>query len=145
MTIGGTGMHPVSLHSVTAGGDCAVLRAVGEIDVYTAPRLREHVIDLVGNGVWHVVADLRAVTFLDSTGLGALIGSLKRLRAHDGSLALVIGDGRVFRIFRVTGLDRVFALEPSVREALRARPPWRAAVTADGHTIDEWCDRHELR
>ena len=138
-------MHPLSLQSVTAGGDCAVLRAVGEVDVYTAPRLREHVIDLIANGVRHIVADLREVTFLDSTGLGALIGSLKRLRGHDGSLTLVIGAGRVFRIVRVTGLDRVFVLEPSVHEAVRASPRWRAAVTADGHTIAEWCDRHGLR
>ena len=144
MTNGGIGMHPLSLRSVTAGGDCAVLRAVGEIDGYTAPRLREHVIDLVENGVRHIVADLREVTFLDSTGLGALIGSLKRLRGHDGTLTLVIGADRVFRIFRVTGLDRVFVHQSSVHEALQASPRWRAAVTGDGHTVDEWCRRHEI-
>jgi anti-sigma B factor antagonist len=125
MTNGGTGMHTFSLEFVTAGGDCAALRAVGEIDVYTAPRLREHVIDLIDNGVRHLVADLREVTFLDSTGLAALIGSLKRLRAHGGSLTLVIGEGRVFRIFRVTGLDRVPAVSSPGRAsqpALASRP-----------------------
>ena len=144
MTNGGAGMHPLTQQSVVAGGDCAVLRIAGEVEAYTAPRLREHVIDLIDNGVRHLVADLREVTFLDSTGLAALIGSLKRLRVHGGSLTLVIGEGRVFRIFRVTGLDRAFVFQPSVHQAMQASLPWRAAVAGDGHTIGDWCDRHGL-
>ena len=68
-----------SLHieSIIAG-DCAVLRIAGEIDTGTAHDLRQQVIYLIDNGTVHIVADLRGVNFLDSTGLGVLVGSLKR-------------------------------------------------------------------
>ena len=121
-----------------------MLRLAGEFDVYTAPQLRERVIELVDGGTRHVMADLREVTFLDSTGLGALIGGLKRLRARDGSLTLVIGTDRIRRIFRVTGLDRAFVLRPSVQEAVAADQDWRAAVTGEGGTVEDWCRRHGL-
>jgi anti-sigma B factor antagonist len=142
---GGTGMQPLHVESVAAGRDRAVLRLAGEFDVYTAPQLRERVIELVDGGTRHVMADLREVTFLDSTGLGALIGGLKRLRARDGSLTLVIGTDRIRRIFRVTGLDRVFVLGPSVQEAVMADQDWQAAVMGEGDdTVEQWCRRHGL-
>jgi anti-sigma B factor antagonist len=141
---GGTGMQPLHLESVAAGRDRAVLRLAGEFDVYTAPQLRERVIELVDGGTRHVMADLREVTFLDSTGLGALIGGLKRLRARDGTLTLVIGTDRIRRIFRVTGLDRAFVLRPSVQEAVTTDQDWRAAVTSEGGTVEDWCRHHGL-
>ena len=82
-------MQPFRLRSITAGADCAVLHVKGQVDVHTAPQLREHVIDLLATGTRHIIADLREVHFLHSTGLGALVGSLKRLREQDGSLKLV--------------------------------------------------------
>src|SRR6516162_11145319 len=97
---------PFHLEPITVGGDCAVLRVAGEVDVYSAPRLRERVVQLLADDVRHVVADLREVDFLDSTGLGALVGSLKRLREQDGSLKLVTAADRILTIFRLTGLVR---------------------------------------
>ena len=137
-------MQPLHVESVAAGRDRAVLRLAGDFDVYTAPQLRERVIELVDGGTRHVMADLREVTFLDSTGLGALIGGLKRLRARDGSLTLVIGTDRIRRIFRITGLDRVFVLGPSVQEAVAADQDWRDAVTGEGGTVEDWCRHHGL-
>ena len=137
-------MQPLHVESVAAGRDRAVLRLAGDFDVYTAPQLRERVIELVDGGTRHVMADLREVTFLDSTGLGALIGGLKRLRARDGSLTLVIGTDRIRRIFRVTGLDRAFVLRPSVQEAVAADQDWRDAVTGEGGTVEDWCRHHGL-
>ena len=67
----------------------AVVAVGGEIDVYTAPKLRDQITDLVGHGSYHIVIDLEAVEFLDSTGLGVLVGGLKKVRAHDGSLELI--------------------------------------------------------
>jgi anti-sigma B factor antagonist len=139
-----TGMPPLRLESILVGGDRAVLRVAGEVDVSTAGHLRERVIQLVDDGTVHLLADLRPVTFLDSTGLGALVGSLKRLRVRDGSLTLVIGADRILRILRVTGLDRVFVLRPSVQEAVTADQHWQAAVTGAGDTVEDWCRRHEL-
>ena len=137
-------MQPLHLESIAAGRGRAVLRLTGEVDVYTAPQLRERVIELVDGGTQHVLADLGQVTFLDSTGLGALIGGLKRLRARDGSLTLVIGTDRIRRIFRVTGLDRAFALRPSVQEAITGDQDWQPAVTAEGDTVEQWCRHHGL-
>src|SRR5215471_72991 len=97
-----TQIQPIHLESTAGAGDCAVLRVTGEIDVYTAPLLRERVIRLVDDGARHIIADLRGVMFLDSTGLGALVGSLKRLRSHDGSFTVVASGGRTLRIFQIT-------------------------------------------
>ena len=97
-----------------AGGDCAVLRVTGEVDAYTAPMLRERIRELAAGGAVHLIADLGQVDFLDSTGLGALVGGLKRLREDGGSLALVITAPRILRIFQITGLTKVFATWPSV-------------------------------
>src|SRR5947208_12473988 len=80
--------------STRAVGDHTVLEVGGEVDVYTAPRLRERLIELVDGGAKHVVVDLSRVEFLDSTGLGVLVGALKRLRAVDGSLGLVCAQER---------------------------------------------------
>jgi anti-sigma B factor antagonist len=137
-------MQPLHLETVTAGSDCAVVRIGGEVDVYSAPQLRERVIQLLADGIRHIIADLRDVAFLDSTGLGALVGSLKRLREQDGSLKLVTGAGRIPQLFRITGLDRAFALCSSVQQAITGDRHWEAALTSEGHSSEDWCRKHEL-
>jgi anti-sigma B factor antagonist len=99
-------------------GDRTVVSVGGEIDVYTAPKLREQLIDLVSAGQYHIVVDMEGVDFLDSTGLGVLVGGLKRVRAHDGSLQLVCSQERILKIFRITGLTKVFEIHASVAEAV---------------------------
>jgi anti-sigma B factor antagonist len=99
-------------------GDHAVLEVAGEIDVYTAPKLREKLIELVNEGSYHVVVDLEKVDFLDSTGLGVLVGGLKRVRNHDGSLELVCTQDKILKIFRITGLTKVFPIHDTVDEAI---------------------------
>ena len=105
---------------VRSEGDRTVVAVGGEIDVYTAPKLREHLIDLVSGGQYHLIVDMEAVDFLDSTGLGVLVGGLKRVRSHDGSLHLVCSQDRILKIFRITGLTKVFPIHASVDEALAA-------------------------
>ena len=95
-----------------------VLRVIGSVDLTTAPDLRERLIELVTEGRLRIVVDLTDTDFLDSTGLGALVGALKRLRAKDGDLQLVCGPGAVRRVFAITSLDRVFAIHDTVDEAL---------------------------
>jgi anti-sigma B factor antagonist len=101
-------------------GDRTVVKVGGEIDVYTAPKLREKLIDLVSGGSYHIVVDMENVDFLDSTGLGVLVGGLKRVRAHDGSLRLVCTQDRILKIFRITGLTKVFPIHATVDEAIAA-------------------------
>jgi anti-sigma B factor antagonist len=92
----------------------------GEIDVYTAPKLRDKITELVAAGAHDLVVDLEAVEFLDSTGLGVLVGGLKKVRAHDGSLQLVCTQDRLLKIFRITGLAKVFAIHDSAEAAIAA-------------------------
>ena len=92
----------------------------GEIDVYTAPKLRDKITELVADGVYNIVIDMEAVEFLDSTGLGVLVGGLKKVRAHDGSLELVCTQDRLLKIFRITGLAKVFVIHDSSDGALAA-------------------------
>ena len=100
-----------------------IVDAEGEIDVYTAPRLRELLIDLVNNGFYQLVVNMEKVEFLDSTGLGVLVGGLKRIRAHDGSLDLVCTQERILKIFRITGLTKVFSILNTADEAIAVRKP----------------------
>jgi anti-sigma B factor antagonist len=67
----------------------------------------------VGSGAYNIVIDLEAVEFLDSTGLGVLVGGLKKVRAHDGSLELICSQERLLKIFRITGLAKVFVIHDS--------------------------------
>ncbi len=93
----------------------------GEIDVYTAPKLRDKITALVADGVYDIVIDMEGVEFLDSTGLGVLVGGLKKVRAHDGSLQLVCTQDRLLKIFRITGLAKVFVIHDSPEAALAVR------------------------
>src|SRR4029079_11734154 len=97
-----------------------VVAVAGEIDVYTAPRLRESITELVASGTYDLVVDMSEVEFLDSTGLGVLVGGLKKVRAHDGSLQLVCNQDRLLKIFRITGLAKVFVIHDTAEAALAA-------------------------
>ena len=97
-----------------------VVAVGGEIDVYTAPKLRDRITDLVAEGVYDIVIDLEAVEFLDSTGLGVLVGGLKKVRPHEGSLRLVCTQERLLKIFKITGLGKVFSIHESPEAALAA-------------------------
>jgi anti-sigma B factor antagonist len=94
-----------------------VLAVKGEIDVYSAPRLRERLVELVSEGRRQIIVDLEGVDFLDSTGLGVLVGGLKRSRTHGGDLSLVCTQSRILKVFEITGLTTVFSIAASVDEA----------------------------
>jgi len=118
------------LNEYSAAPGRTVIAVNGEIDVYTAPRLREMLIRLVDEEKYHLIVDMEGVEFLDSTGLGVLVGGLKRVRSHDGGIDLVCTQGRILRIFRITGLNKVFNIFDSVEEALasHARPEGEAGA-----------------
>jgi anti-sigma B factor antagonist len=136
-------MPSLHINAITAG-DYAVLRLAGEMDVYTSPKLRQQVADLAENGTIHVIADLRGVDFLDSTGLGVLVGSLKRLRIRQGSLMIVTSGGRILKLFQITGLTHAFALHSCVMDAISADQHWQVAIAGEGRSAEEWCSKYEL-
>ena len=93
---------------VTADGDRATLVLTGEIDLATQANLRAVLTDLVVAGQIHLVIDLGGVSFIDSTGLGVLIGARRRVHVLHGSVQLVRANDQVMRVFEITGLNRVF-------------------------------------
>ncbi len=97
-----------------------VLAVAGEVDVSTAPRLRQELVELAAAGNERVVVDLGQVEFLDSTGLGILVSGLKRFRTLGGDLLLVCTQPRVLKVFEITGLTRVFSIHESVPDAVAA-------------------------
>ncbi|HET9501348.1 MAG TPA: STAS domain-containing protein [Marmoricola sp.] len=108
----------LSLETREVGGR-AVVAVGGEIDVYTAPKLRDKITELVAAGHHDIVVDMENVDFLDSTGLGVLVGGLKKVRAENGSMQIVCGQDRLLKIFRITGLAKVFTIHATLDEALR--------------------------
>ena len=103
---------------VSERGDWSVIEVGGEIDVATAPRLREQLIALVNDQRYRIVVGLEGVDFIDSTGLGVLISGLKRVRTHGGSFALVCTESRILKVFEITGLLAVFDVCSSIDEAV---------------------------
>ena len=95
-----------------------VVAIAGEIDLFTAPEFKQRVTAPIEAGRTHVVVDLTATTFIDSSSLGVLIGAHRRLRRKDGSLAIVTNSDAITKTFRITGLDSVFTIVGSLDEAL---------------------------
>ena len=101
-------------------GDWTVLSVKGEVDLYTAPRLKERLTELTGSGHTRVAVELQGVEFMDSTGLGVLIGALKRCKEAGGTLALIGPREPVVKVLAITGLDKVFPIHGSVEDAAAA-------------------------
>ncbi len=99
-------------------GHWAIVDVEGEVDVFTAPKLREQIVALLGEDANRIVVNLARVEFMDSTGLGVLVGGLKRVKEREGTLALAGAHGTVLRVLNITGLDSVFALHETVEQAL---------------------------
>lgn len=97
-----------------------VVAVQGEIDLFTAPELKQVLAEAIEAGRTRIVVDLTETTFLDSTALGVLIGAVKRLRSRDGALAIVNIDENITKTFEITGLDQIFTILGSRDEALNA-------------------------
>ena len=101
-------------------GEAATLVVLrGDLDLATAPELRECLVKVIDDGS-RIVIDLEAVDFLDSAGLGILVGGLKRARTRGGELELVCSSREVLKPLEITGLDRVFTIYDRREAALAA-------------------------
>jgi anti-sigma B factor antagonist len=100
-------------------GAVAVLAVHGELDMKTAATLRLALIQAIGEEPGRrVVVDLEGVDFIDSAGLGVLLGGLERTRSNDGELVLVTTGRSVVRVLELTGLTRVFEIHASRTAAI---------------------------
>ena len=100
--------------------DVAVVVVTGEVDLYTAPRFKDVLLQTIDDGALQVVVDLAGVTFIDSTALGVLVSGGKSLDRRSGSLAISCPDEKIRRILEITGLDTVFGVFATREEALEA-------------------------
>jgi anti-sigma B factor antagonist len=106
-------------------GDWVVVEVTGDLDLASAPALRQEVLALLNTGQRHIVLDLTPTDFLDSIGLGTIVAVLKRVRVLGGSLVVVCPEPRLQRVFRVVELDRILPLHESVDAALAGSVPGR--------------------
>jgi anti-anti-sigma factor len=102
-------------------GKAIVYTLKGSLDFETAPSLRAALIEAADEGKHDIVVDLTHLEFLDSSGLGALIGAHKRALEHSGRVRLIISPGPIERLFTITGLMNVLAVYPSTEAALEDR------------------------
>src|SRR5919202_3396063 len=109
-----------SLTEESLDGDRHVVAVRGEIDLFTAPELKQKLTDAIEGGKSRIVVDLTDTTFLDSTALGVLIGAVKRLRSREGVLTIVNTDANIAKTFEITGLDQIFTIRPTRDEAVGA-------------------------
>ena len=106
------------MQATITGEKTAILAISGSVDLTTAPSLRDRLAELIDDGRLCIIIDLTGTDFLDSTGLGALVAALKRLRMKSGEIRVVCAAGHVRKVFEITSLDRVFPLHDTVEAAL---------------------------
>lgn len=105
--------------STEAQKDNTVIHVDGDLDVYTAPRLKES-LELAMADSDSLILDLSGVHFIDSTALGVLVGALQQSQADGGVFRLVVEDPFLLKIFRITGFDGMFSIYPQLKDALSA-------------------------
>jgi anti-sigma B factor antagonist len=88
----------------------AVVHVAGDLDCYSSPQLRSTFLELVAEGHRQVVLDVGATNFVDSTGLGVLVGGVRRFRQEGGDLVLRSPSPATVRLLEVTGLTSVFSV-----------------------------------
>lgn len=95
-----------------------VVAVHGAVDLFAAPELKRRLIAAVERGTSEIILDLSATEFLDSTGLGAMLATYKRLSVRGGRLVVVLGETGVARVFEITGLDSILTFAESLDAAI---------------------------
>ncbi|MCE5198874.1 MAG: STAS domain-containing protein [Armatimonadota bacterium] len=118
---GGVALEGIRLETEVKEMDgMQVLDVAGEIDVYTAPQFKDAVNNVLASGQKHLIINMENVSYMDSSGFGALLSATKRLRPQGGTVNLVKCSGAIDRILRITRLNTVFATFESIPEAIEA-------------------------
>jgi anti-sigma B factor antagonist len=109
-------------------GAAIVYRLRGSLDLATAPSLRAALVEAANEGKHDIIVDLTELEFLDSTGLGALIGAHRRALENNGRVRLIVREGPIQRLLNITGLMRIFAVYASLDAALNDRDRLAASL-----------------
>jgi anti-sigma B factor antagonist len=95
-----------------------VLHLEGELDTYNCGQLRSGVVEQVEQGHNQIIVDMSGVEYIDSTGLGSLVGGLKRVSERGGAMRIVCNNPQILKVFEITGLNKVFAIYRTRDEAI---------------------------
>ena len=106
--------------NIREAGNVTVIDLEGELDTYSCPNLRETVVRLVDEGKKQILLNMGKVEYIDSAGLGTLVGGLKRATEHDGVLKIVNANAQIQKVFNITGLVRVFEQYEDEQQALQS-------------------------
>jgi anti-sigma B factor antagonist len=98
-------------------GEACLVTVAGEVDVYTSPALKGRLVEVIDAGCGRLVVVLDGVGFIDSSGLGVLVGALRRMKERGDDMQIVCTREQVLKIFRITGLDKVFPIVATIEEA----------------------------
>lgn len=109
-------------------GGAIVFRLRGSLDLATSPSLRGALLEEAEKDRHDIIVDLTQLEFLDSTGLGALIGAHRRAAEHSGHVRLIVQDGPIARLLNITGLMRVFGVYATLEAALEDRDRIPASI-----------------
>lgn len=110
------------------GGEQLIFKLRGSLDLATSPTVRAALMDATEKGKRHIVVDLTQLEFLDSTGLGALIGAHRRATEHNGSFRLIVSEGPIARLLNITGLIRVLSVYHTLDDAKHDRSRLSASI-----------------
>jgi anti-sigma B factor antagonist len=117
-------VHTISNHHedlqlrVHVADGVQVFELRGSLDIATSPTVRASLLDASARGDHRLIVDLSNVEFLDSTGLGALIGAQRRAKEFAGEVRLVVKEGQILRLLRITGLLKIFSVYPTLDDAV---------------------------
>jgi anti-sigma B factor antagonist len=109
-----------SITTAQVGPESYVVALSGEVDMYEAPALERDLAKIATHGGRRVIVDFTSADFIDSSVLGVLVREVERLRPRGGDLLVVSSDPRILRAFEITGLDRMFTIEPNLTDAVAA-------------------------
>jgi anti-sigma B factor antagonist len=117
---GGDSLHidDLNIHLRSADDETQIFELKGSLDIATSPTVRAALLDAAERGEHRIVVDLSGLDFIDSTGLGALIGGQRRAKENSGEVRLVAREGQILRLLRITGLLTVFGVYHTLDDAL---------------------------
>ncbi len=106
--------------------EIVVINLEGDMDVFTSPKLKETIIKSLKEGSIYLLVNLEKVSYIDSTGLGVLVGSLMRIREHKGKISLISPSPRVQKILDIVDLVTILKVYKNEEEAIRGIKEGRA-------------------
>ena len=101
-------------------GDVAVVEVVGDVDMYTSPKLRDALSSFTRGKVRRIIVNLAGVEFMDSSGIATIVQAYKEIRPRGGEVCLASPAGNVLRVFELSNLTSLFPVYDSVEEAQEA-------------------------